>query len=112
MCHQISWYRAMCLHPDPSWKLEIPCQTAIKAGTNLCNKVEVVILPMPDTCEICKMQEWLEKNLSVLETGFAEDQEDSCAEDHIAEWRDACGPGFVSEEFEDDESEMFDRITF
>ncbi|RJE24151.1 hypothetical protein PHISCL_03525 [Aspergillus sclerotialis] len=61
MCHGITWYHAICLHPNSTPLFHIACERALKTG-DYCYSWESISIPMVGACEKCKCRKRLEKD--------------------------------------------------
>ena len=60
MCHQITWYHAVCYHQDSAYNLRISCRQALKVGYE-CYRPECILIPVFGACMSCKHEESLAK---------------------------------------------------
>lgn len=70
MCHQITWYHALCSHQNQSYNLPIVCKKAVKLGYE-CWNPECVVLPIIGKCSSCKSQTHLAKGCFSLSAAAA-----------------------------------------
>lgn len=52
MCHGITWYHALCLHPNPAPLYHIACEKAFNTG-EYCYGFESICIPMVGLCDQC-----------------------------------------------------------
>lgn len=55
MCHGITWYHALCLHPSPTPLFHIACKNAFRTGEH-CFGFESLCLPMVGACDACNQR--------------------------------------------------------
>ncbi|BCR85128.1 uncharacterized protein ACHE_20586A [Aspergillus chevalieri] len=60
MCHQITWYHAVCYHQDSAYNLRIPCRQALNVGYE-CYRPEYILIPAFGACLSCKHEKSLAK---------------------------------------------------
>ncbi|OJJ87087.1 uncharacterized protein ASPGLDRAFT_32815 [Aspergillus glaucus CBS 516.65] len=60
MCHQITWYHAVCYHQDSAYNLRISCRQALKVGYE-CYRLECTLIPVFGACLSCKHEKSLAK---------------------------------------------------
>ena len=60
MCHQTTWYHAVCYHQDSASNLCIPCRQALKVGYE-CYRPEYILIPVFGECLSCKHEKSLAK---------------------------------------------------
>ena len=71
MCHGITWYHALCLHPNPVPLFYIACERAFKTG-EYCYGFECICIPMIGACNVCNQeysnlsQDWLPPGLEQI----------------------------------------------
>ena len=63
MCHQISWYYALCFHQNTDYNIPILCEQAIKLGYE-CYNPECTLLPFFGACRCCKHREAVAKGIN------------------------------------------------
>ncbi|PTU17338.1 hypothetical protein P175DRAFT_0536160 [Aspergillus ochraceoroseus IBT 24754] len=112
MCHGISWYHALCLHPNPTSSIRIACKTALKSGY-YCSALESWVLPLVGICP------WCMAKTAYIENAQPESQPHDSApvvadfeDDYTSIEHDESYLSENNSENSIDDMELFDRITF
>ncbi|KAL4873146.1 hypothetical protein BDV12DRAFT_192640 [Aspergillus spectabilis] len=111
MCHEISWYHALCLHPARTSAINVCCKDALQCNYD-CAILESWSLPIMGACPSCRMKATFARNLPRKSEPYGFPPIMESFEDEVLVGNDeSCLSGTHSDN-SIDELELFDMVTF